>query len=247
MYGDAPSNPPASDHLFTRREDHLQIQTPSVGNVALWNPVEKTLYLAVDASGTFPLYYVEHRDGLLFSSLLNLLRGAIQDGLDDVAVLEFLRDGYVVGDKTVFGAARRLLPGQALRYDSTARVASISEGSQAWAGQAETMAATLIPARAPLFGQEVSRLFRKVYESGRMALHRRTRGAIPLPRLGWVNFDFLRQGALEPIVDGLRSDIWDRDAIRRRIRRLPDEPDPGALHPVFDQMSKVYTVGLLIR
>lgn len=112
----------------------------------------------------------------------------------------------------------------------------------------QPMAATLVPARWPLLIQEGSRAVRKAYESGRNTLSRRTGGAISRPRLGWVDFAFLRDGrALHRLCDDLRCDFWDRESIRRRIDSFRATPDPARYHPVYDQLCKVYTVDLMLR
>jgi hypothetical protein len=111
------------------------------------------------------------------------------------------------------------------------------------------MAATLVPARYPLFAQEASRVVRKVFELSATSLHRATGGVIPSPRLTWANFEFLRDGqSLLGIVEDLHSEIWDRDAMRHQIAALEAQPRaafrPG---PMLDQLSKVYTIDLTMR
>lgn len=111
----------------------------------------------------------------------------------------------------------------------------------------QPMAATLVPAGAPLLLQEGSRLVRGVYQSGRLALNGISGGRVSPAHLGWMNFDFLRNSqALHVLVDDLRSDIWDREGIRKRINGLPQE-EAQMVHPLFDQFAKIYTVDLLLR
>ena len=111
----------------------------------------------------------------------------------------------------------------------------------------EPMAATLVPAGWPLLLQEASRFGRKLYEAGHLSLHHLSGERIPRPRLGWMNFDFIRNSQeLQALADDLRSDIWDREAIQKQIKALPQE-DAARVHPVFDQFAKVYTTDLLLR
>jgi asparagine synthetase B (glutamine-hydrolysing) len=79
-------------------------------------------------------------------------------------------------------------------------------------------AATLVPAGWPTISQEASRLVRRTYERGRWRLHSATRGSVPAPHFGWWDFEFLRDGKLfHTILDDLRLDIWDKQAVARRI------------------------------
>lgn len=109
------------------------------------------------------------------------------------------------------------------------------------------MAATLVPAGAPLLIQEASRAVRKVWERAAITLNVRTGGRVPRPRLGWLNFDFLRDGsALHRLADDLRRPLWDRDEIHARIDHL-GQAKPESVHPFFDQFAKVYTIDRLVR
>jgi len=110
------------------------------------------------------------------------------------------------------------------------------------------LAATLLPAGAPLVAQEASRVARSLYENGRQRLHIASRGQLPAPRLGWVNFDFLASGvALNSLIDDLRCDIWNYDALRQQAQWIMEGNRRMPLHPMYDQMSKIYTVDLLLR
>lgn len=110
------------------------------------------------------------------------------------------------------------------------------------------MAATLLPASWPLILQEASRVSRKAYEHARMIVHQQSQGRVARPRLGWVNFDFLASGsALRAIAGDLRCEFWDHEAIRAEIERIARSPNPSIFHPMFDQMSKIYTIDLTLR
>ena len=110
------------------------------------------------------------------------------------------------------------------------------------------MAATLLPASSPMLLQEVSRAVRKLWEEGGLHLHARTRGLLPRVRLGWVNFDFLRRGpGVQHVIEDLRADAWDREEIQRRVDLCLRSADPTILHPLYDQLGKIYTVDLMLR
>lgn len=110
------------------------------------------------------------------------------------------------------------------------------------------MAATLVPASWPLVLQESSRLTRKLYEEVRLVLHDRNPRRFPPPRLGWVEFGFLREGpALRDLANSLESRIWDRGAIDRLVASILQNTANPSLHPLYDQLSKVHTVDLMLR
>lgn len=109
------------------------------------------------------------------------------------------------------------------------------------------MAATLVPAKLPILAQEASRAARKAWESLRWRGYFASDGALPPPRLGWVNFEFLRDSRpFEDLVDDLEADIWDVGAIRGRIERAREGEHHNRLHPLFDQFGKLYTVDRLL-
>lgn len=108
------------------------LNTSSVGTVAVLDPIERRILIATDSTGTFPLYLCEHGGGLLFSSLLRPLARAIKSRPDGTAVLEFLRQAYTVGEKSLFLGIRRLLPGQVALF-SDGRL-TLLERSTAWVG-----------------------------------------------------------------------------------------------------------------
>lgn len=110
------------------------------------------------------------------------------------------------------------------------------------------LAATLAPASAPVWLQEASRAVRKLRDAALWKAHFATRGRVSGPRMGWVNFEFMRTGrALRTLVADLRSDIWDRDALERKISDIEQMGHKQPLHPMYDQLSKIYTTDLMLR
>jgi hypothetical protein len=109
-------------------------------------------------------------------------------------------------------------------------------------------AATLIAARHPIFLQETSRFCRSLIERAQWKLHFATKQRTLPPRLGWVNFEFLRDGkSLMMIVDDLRSCVWDRKALIERIAACTAGGYEQPLHPISDAIMKVYTADLMLR
>ena len=109
-------------------------------------------------------------------------------------------------------------------------------------------AATLVPASYPLLLQETSRFVRHTWEDAWWRLHMAAPRLTAGPRLGWVNFEFLRTGkALGGLVDDLRCDLWDRQALRACIQDVVQRRWKESAHPISDAFMKVYTADLLLR
>lgn len=123
-------NNPEELYYFDRHDGGLR--TPCVGTIAVVDPKASSVLIATDPSGAFPTYYCEFQGGLLYSSLLRPLAHAIGAAPDRIAVLEFLRQAYTVGDKTLFQGIRRLLPGQAVIYSAGNLI--VLDQSTAWSG-----------------------------------------------------------------------------------------------------------------
>lgn len=111
------------------------------------------------------------------------------------------------------------------------------------------LAATLLPASMPVLLLEASRLARVVLAAGHWKVHLMTKGMVGVPRLSWVNFEFLRSGkSLQAISEGLHSPIWDRGAITDKIGKLAhsrrNEPS-NYMHAVANQMMIICTADLM--
>lgn len=116
--------------------DGISLTTPFVGNLAVID--RETLWLATDWTGSVPLFYLKIGGGLLFSSHLRPLARVVDGVMDQVGVLQFLRDGYTIGKRTQFRGVSRLLGGQSLRFSPELGV-RITEHSKAWAGEDERL------------------------------------------------------------------------------------------------------------
>lgn len=110
------------------------------------------------------------------------------------------------------------------------------------------MGATLVKASRPIWLQEISRVARRTLEDLEWKRYLASEGARSEPRWGWVNFEFLRDGdAFSRIREALQSDLWDMEGIRAMEEDITSFRYARRLHPVYDQMSKVYTLDLLYR
>ena len=108
--------------------------------------------------------------------------------------------------------------------------------------------AALVPAGAPVVAQELTRFVRKQVDDGRWRLYFASRGRVPQPRLGWGNFEFLRDGrALRALADDLRADLWNRRAIADRITAATRLENRGSVHRLSFQLMRIYTVDLMVR
>ncbi|MCR9070074.1 MAG: asparagine synthase (glutamine-hydrolyzing) [Rhodobacteraceae bacterium] len=83
---------------------------------ALWDREARALTLVRDRLGIKPLYWSLQGGQLIFGSELKALRAVpgFDDRRDPGAVLGYLRLNCIGGDRTIYAAARKLLPGQVL-------------------------------------------------------------------------------------------------------------------------------------
>jgi asparagine synthase (glutamine-hydrolysing) len=83
---------------------------------ALWDDVNRTLFLARDRVGIKPLYYVNTGKALLFASEIKALLcdREVDREIDRQAIHRFLTFLYLPGDGTLFKGIRKLEPGHCL-------------------------------------------------------------------------------------------------------------------------------------
>src|SRR5258707_3037225 len=91
--------------------------------LAIWDRRTHTLLLARDRAGEKPLFYARVGQEILFASELQciLKHPDISRDLDDVAVAEYLRLGYVPEPRTMFRAIRRVEAGTYIRFTQQGR------------------------------------------------------------------------------------------------------------------------------
>ncbi len=105
--------------------------------------------------------------------------------------------------------------------------------------------ATLIPASMPIFTQEASRVIRYLRDKVFVKVNKFTKGSITLSEIS--GFDFLRKGeALNKILEDLRSDIWDRDAIEQSIKKVAEYKEANMLDVNMNFLT-IYTTDLMLR
>jgi asparagine synthase (glutamine-hydrolysing) len=84
--------------------------------IAIWDSRQKKLVLARDRVGKKPLYYAANSERILFGSELKVLLAgnSLSRQIDPCALSDYFSLGYVPGPKTIYRAARKVLPGHYL-------------------------------------------------------------------------------------------------------------------------------------
>jgi asparagine synthase (glutamine-hydrolysing) len=83
---------------------------------AFWDRERRELVLLRDRWGKKPLFYAEDRARFLFGSEIKALlaHGGLDRSVHPAALHEYLSQGYITGEQTIFEGVRRLLPGHYL-------------------------------------------------------------------------------------------------------------------------------------
>lgn len=85
--------------------------------LALYNRHTKELFIVRDRVGVKPLYYYKDENTLAFASEIRALAalGEIDKEIDQDAVVDFLRFGYIRAPRSVYKKIKKLLPGSYLK------------------------------------------------------------------------------------------------------------------------------------
>ncbi len=118
--------------LFKVQDDRVEPGEYGKGNVAFFNPRTKTLYLATEWTGSFPLFYTRLDNGFLFSSHLRPLAKLIRATADPMGIIQFMKYGFMLAGRTFYKEIRRIMPGQALTYHVDNNQFTIYENSRAF-------------------------------------------------------------------------------------------------------------------
>src|SRR5437867_4384358 len=104
--------------LYLERGPDAISELDGMFGLAIWDRRTRTLLLARDRAGEKPLFYARVAQEILFASELQciLRHPDISRDLDDVAVAEYLRLGYVPEPRTMFRAIRRVEAGTFIRF-----------------------------------------------------------------------------------------------------------------------------------
>jgi hypothetical protein len=123
--------------LFRSSEGRLDTTARCKGNVVVVEHDKGLWYLATDWTGTFPLYYSQTADGLLFCNRQKPLARVLGASPDWIGIREFFDRNYTLAGRSFFEGIYRLLPGQILTYNHRSHHAHLRETSRAWAEGAD--------------------------------------------------------------------------------------------------------------
>ena len=109
-------------HLYEERGLDCVDELRGMFAFALWDTSRKRLLLARDRLGKKPLHYAWLPDKLLFASEIKgiLTAPEIPRRIDPIALDQYLTFEYIPGERTIYRAIRRLLPGHRLVWQEGA-------------------------------------------------------------------------------------------------------------------------------
>jgi asparagine synthase (glutamine-hydrolysing) len=106
-------------HLYQRLGERAVERMRGMFALAIWDSVERRLFIARDRYGVKPLYYVHRPDGtLIFGSEIKALLPALggRTELNREALPDFLANHAPSGEATLFAGIMRLAPGHTLTW-----------------------------------------------------------------------------------------------------------------------------------
>ena len=106
-------------NLFVRHGAKCLDKLRGIFAFAVWDGVERRLFLARDHLGVKPLYYANTADGFLFASELKALTlcPGVSRTLDPVAVADHLSFVWTAGETTILKSVKKLRPGCMMTVD----------------------------------------------------------------------------------------------------------------------------------
>ncbi len=109
--------------LYLERGVDAIAELDGMFGLAIWDHRTHTLLLARDRAGEKPLFYARVGQEILFASELQciLRHPDISRDLDDVALAEYLKLGYVPEPRTMFRAIRRVEAGTLIRFTQSGK------------------------------------------------------------------------------------------------------------------------------
>ena len=109
--------------LYLERGSDAIAEIDGMFGLAIWDHRTHTLLLARDRAGEKPLFYARVGQEILFASELQciLRHPDISRDLDDIAIAEYLRLGYVPEPRTMFRSIRRVEAGTFVRFTQSGK------------------------------------------------------------------------------------------------------------------------------
>ena len=83
----------------------------------LWDDSNQRLYLVRDRLGVKPLSFCVARDQLYFASTAGALRKVFDEGLNEMAVAEFLEFGFITDENSIFNGINKVKAGELIEWD----------------------------------------------------------------------------------------------------------------------------------
>lgn len=107
-------------HLYMREGPACVDKLSGIFAFAVWDSMERRLFLARDHVGVKPLYYAAPAKGFLFASELKALTLCpdVARDIDEMAVADHLGFVWTAGEATMLRAVRKLRPGCTLTVDA---------------------------------------------------------------------------------------------------------------------------------
>jgi asparagine synthase (glutamine-hydrolysing) len=104
--------------LYLERGPDAVRELDGMFGLAIWDNRTRSLLLARDRAGEKPLFYARAGNEIVFASELQcmLRHPAVSRELDDIALAEYLKLGYVPEPRTMFRAIRRVEAGTWIRF-----------------------------------------------------------------------------------------------------------------------------------
>jgi len=103
-------------HLYEEYGEDCFRRLRGMFAIALWDSAKRKLLLARDRVGKKPLYYAADKSRILFGSELKTLlaAGDLPRDMDQQALSDYFSFGYIPAPKTIYRAARKVMPGHYL-------------------------------------------------------------------------------------------------------------------------------------
>ncbi len=103
-------------HAYEEFDEGCFAKLRGMFSIALWDSRSRKLILARDRIGKKPLFYAPYKDRILFGSELKTLlaSGLLSREMDYEALSDYFSLGYVPAPKTIYRAARKVMPGSYL-------------------------------------------------------------------------------------------------------------------------------------
>ena len=106
-------------HLYTEYGQEMLPKLNGMFAFAIWDNKLQSLFIARDRMGIKPLYYTQVNNRFLFASELKslMVQENIDKSLDEDAISDYLRLGYIPRSATPYQSIHKLLPGYFLKVD----------------------------------------------------------------------------------------------------------------------------------